>query len=61
VKAGFSFFTADGQIDQIWVSAALLANQSYKLPNTSQEPFVPKAAIRNASDHPPLAVDFYLS
>jgi len=58
MEAGFSFFTADGQIDQVWASAALLANQSYKLPNASKEPLVPKTTIRNASDHSPLAVDF---
>ena len=60
MEVGFSFFTADGQIDQVWASAALLANQSYKLPNASKEPLVPKTTIRNASDHSPLAVDFYI-
>jgi endonuclease/exonuclease/phosphatase family metal-dependent hydrolase len=60
VEAGFLYFTADSQVDQIWVTETLLANQSYKLPNASREPLLPKTTIRNASDHSPLAVDFYI-
>lgn len=56
---GLEFFAHVGQVDHIWITPALLAFESYKLPNPSAEPLVVKTTIRNASDHSPLAVDFY--
>lgn len=57
--AGLTFFADVSQVDHVWVSQALLDVQSYKLPNPSTEPLVPKTLVRNTSDHSPLAVDFY--
>lgn len=57
--AGFAFFTDVSRVDHVWATEALLAKQSYKLPNPNKEPLVPKNVLRNASDHSPLAVDFY--
>ena len=60
VDAGWTHFTADSQVDQIWGTQALLDNQSYKLPGVSQEPLAPKKLVRSISEHSPLAVDFYI-
>lgn len=57
--AGFSFFTDVSRVDHIWATEAMLAFQSYKLPNPSKEPLVTKNTLRKASDHSPLAVDFF--
>jgi endonuclease/exonuclease/phosphatase family metal-dependent hydrolase len=57
--AGFTFFSDVSRIDHIWATQGLLAKQSYKLPNPNKEPLVPKNTLRNASDHSPLAADFY--
>lgn len=59
VEAGFSFFSEVSKVDHVWVTQAMLDLQSYKLPNPSTEPLVPKNVVRNLSDHSPLAVDFY--
>jgi hypothetical protein len=59
VDAGFSFFSDVSKLDHVWVTQAMLDLQSYKLPNPSTEPLVPKNVVRNLSDHSPLAVDFY--
>lgn len=57
--AGLSFFADVSQVDHMWLTQAMLDIQSYKLPNPSTEPLVPKSVIRSTSDHSPLAVDFY--
>lgn len=59
VDAGWTFFTDVSRIDHIWVTSALLALQSYKLPNPNKEPLVTKNSLRQASDHSPVAVDFF--
>lgn len=57
--AGWSFFTDVSRADHVWATQAMLAFQSAKLPNPNKEPFVTKNTLRTASDHSPLAVDFY--
>lgn len=59
VEAGWSFFTDVSRADHVWTTQAMLAFQSYKLPNPSKDPLMPKNTLRSASDHYPLAVDFY--
>lgn len=59
VDAGWSFFSDISKVDQVWVTQAMLAFQSYKLPNPSTGPLVAKSVIRSISDLSPLAVDFY--
>ncbi|MBI5822848.1 MAG: endonuclease/exonuclease/phosphatase family protein [Chloroflexi bacterium] len=56
---GLSFFSDVSQVDHVWVTQAMLDVPSYKLPRPSNEPLVAKNILRNASDHQPLAVDFY--
>jgi endonuclease/exonuclease/phosphatase family metal-dependent hydrolase len=57
--AGFSFFADISRAEHLWATQTMLAKKSYVLPNASKEPFVSKTTLRNASDHSPLAVDFY--
>lgn len=57
--AGWSFFTDVSRVDHVWVTQAMLAKQSYILPNPNKEPLVPKNVLRKTSDHSPLAVDFF--
>jgi endonuclease/exonuclease/phosphatase family metal-dependent hydrolase len=59
-EAGWTFFTDVSQIEHVWATQAMLANQSYKLPNPINSPLVAKTTLRILSDHMPLAVDFYL-
>lgn len=57
--AGWNFFTDVSRADHVWATEALLAFESYKLPGPNKEPLVSKNTLRNASEHSPLAVDFY--
>lgn len=57
--AGWSFFTDVSRVDHIWTTQPMLAFQVYKLPSPNKEPLVTKNTLRTASDHSPLAVDFY--
>jgi len=57
--AGWSFLTDISKTEHVWVTNAMQAFSSYVLPNPNKEPIMPKNTVRSASDHSPLAVDFY--